>query len=446
MEYQDPLRSRYVGDDFSDFAHPSLFGAFAMVVRLNHFEPRDYLSAFGLRVRRAEDLSRVLTFSQSRKRSIQAALGLPAATGELEPWLPFTCDTKPFEDAWEFRYCGSCLRVGFHTLLHQLPWIHRCPWHGDTLRVSCRRCDRPMAVDGSSGRPLLQCACGFEPLNETSALTGDHGLANRCRPILQDYLDWAAHRRSTCRLIAPPGLSTAPSVLAEIVRLPVMMRARCQNRDCLGMHHTGTLTTSRAPFVTDDLRSAIAKLEPIGLIEPGMIEVPAPLERAFLKVACDLANHLPEKTLSDSEMSLFFDGSERQPDGRFVPAHRRSIQDISWLPTRLVGSRRFLSLRCIDRKAVRVATDLLQLLQDGDGDGEGQAEDRTRWLTLRAVGRTLLRGYAEGLRTVIARHNPVLFDSKRDRPHLTEPWVIVDSGSEFRMLDWVWARATRLPD
>lgn len=441
----DPFRPRFVGDDFSDFVHPSLFGAFAMVVRLNRFLPKDYLAAFELHVRRADDLSRVLTFSDTRKRSVRTALGLDDSVGTLEPWLPFTCDSQVFEPVWSFRYCPSCLRIGYHTLLHQLPWIHRCPWHGDQLRDSCRRCGRHMEVTGTSGRCLLQCVCGFEALNELAAVAGDPSLPSRSGPFLERYLAWAAERRSHWHLLPPQGVATDVSALGEIIRLPPALASRCQDPGRLGRHHTGHLAERLPPFGIDDLQSAVTKLEGIQMDGSGMIEVPPQLELAILRVGCDLANRLPPKTLSDTEMTMFFDGSVRQPDGRFQPADRKSIQDIAWLATRLVGNRRFLSLQCIDPKATRVAGDLLAALARGALPDQGAAE-ASRWFALQAVARTLLRGYAEGIRTIIARHAPALFDTKRDRPHRTEPWVIVDLGQGARRVRWVWARAPKLLD
>lgn len=438
----DPYRCRFVGDDFRDFVHPSLFGAFAMVVRINQFTPGHYFSTFGLRVRRAEDLSRVLTFSQSRRASVQAALGLPPSVGTLEPWLPFQCDTSVFENSWTFRFCASCLRVGFHTLLHQLPWVQRCPWHGDRLREHCRRCSRPMTLNGAGGRPLLQCVCGFEVLNEMAAVAGDPWLPSRARPFLEAYLDWAAERRSRTKLIFPAGQVTEPSVLREIVQLPIELRRRCDDPSSLGKHHTGKLSEKAPLFSTDDLQSALTKLSEVGVTQGGLIEIPAQVEHAFLRVGCDLVNKLPPNTLSDSEMSLFFDGSQRQPSGRFQPAVRKSIHDISWLASRLVGPRRFLSLRCIDPKVGRVASELLSVtVPDG-----AVPTDSARWQALNAVSRTLLRGYSEGTRTVIARYAPDLFDSRRDRPHHTEPWILVEDLPGSRLIRWVWARAPHLID
>ena len=353
------FRPRFVGDDFSDFRHPSLFGAFCMVVRLNHLRPQDYMAAFGLRVRREDDLSRILTFSKSRMESVRRALGLTLTAGELEPWLPFRCDVRLFEQKWIFRYCLSCLRVGYHTLLHQLPWISRCPWHGDQLRTDCRRCGRRMTIDGTSGRRLLQCECGFEVLNESCAVAGDRQLVAQSEPYLESYLTWASGRRSRWRLFSPQSIATNVSVLRELVRLPAALAFRSQDPVGLCRNHFGSLSEAQAPFGVDDLKSAVAKMSTLAEDDINMVEVPKHLERSFIRVGCDLANHLPHGALSSTEMTLFFDGAVRQSSGIFKPAQRKSIQDISWLPTRLVGNRRFLSLSCIDPKATRVAAELV---------------------------------------------------------------------------------------
>ena len=300
-----------------------------------------------------------------------------------------------------------------------------------------------MTVEGSSGRRILQCACGFEALNESRAVAGDRALAARSGPFLDRYLAWAADCRSRWQLLPPQGLATEVSALGEIIRLPAELASRCQDSVRIRRHHAGGLKAAPPPFGVDDLKSAVAKLSALVADDPRMIEVPPALERAFVQVGCDLASHLPAESLSDAEMALFFDGAERQPDGRFQPSQRRSIQDIAWLPTRLVGNRRFLSLGCVDPKASRIAGDVLSLLT-ADANEDLEAEESRRWFALRAVGRTLLRAYAEGSRTVISRHVPALFDSRRDRPHLTEPWILLGTEDGVWQVQWVWAKAPRL--
>lgn len=235
------------------------------------------------------------------------------------------------------------------------------------------------------------------------------------------------------------------SVLRELVRLPAALAFRSQDPVGLCRNHFGSLSEAQAPFGVDDLKSAVAKMSTLAEDDINMVEVPKHLERSFIRVGCDLANHLPHGALSSTEMTLFFDGAVRQSSGIFKPAQRKSIQDISWLPTRLVGNRRFLSLSCIDPKATRVAAELVAWLTSEAYDCLENEESRHRFI-LGAVSRTLLRAYAEGCRTVLARHVPTLFDSQRDRPHLTEPWIMVGKEAGLSQAQWVWARAPNTKD
>jgi len=67
--------------------------------------------------------------------------------------------------AWmRLRYCQTCLIDGFHSPLHQLKRLDRCPWHGQQLRDTCPSCGE--ATDYALGTKLpwhgFACRCGHQ--------------------------------------------------------------------------------------------------------------------------------------------------------------------------------------------------------------------------------------------------------------------------------------------
>ena len=437
----------FVGGDFSEFPGISVFGAFARIVRLNHFRAESYFSAFGLRVRRAEDLSRWLTFNVASRETVAHALRLPRAVpSDISIWLPFKCDPSVIAQRWEFRYCPCCLRYGFHTLLSQLPWMDRCPWHGVLLRTRCVKCDRAMTLNTASGRRLLECICGHDPFNEIESCCSHFDAQIPAEFFQREYLGWAAGQQKHWQLWPPESEATDVSVIGAIISLPEALTYRSQPpRKARPNAHTRTLRTASYPYSeVQDPGSAFAKLMKLER-SSAPIELPPQMVSGCISVGCGLAEKMPPASLSDAEMSLFFDGLERQPDKSFKPARRKSISDISFLPPLLVGQRRYLSLGTLSKVAVAC---LLSLLNAGSNDlaADGEQKDESLKLVLRVAGAVLMRAYAEGIRVVLSQHVPALFDTKRDRPHLTEPWILTRTEENaFVEAKLIWAKNPSLP-
>src|SRR3546814_13605189 len=75
--FADVLTSPFAGSDQSETPAASGFGTLARIVRLNHLEPKELYSLLGIRVRRADDLSAVMTFSEARQIAVARSLRLP---------------------------------------------------------------------------------------------------------------------------------------------------------------------------------------------------------------------------------------------------------------------------------------------------------------------------------------------------------------------------------
>jgi len=52
------------------------------------------------------------------------------------------------------RYCEMCIVRGYHSPIHQLPWVACCPIHGIPLRELCLDCGKPIAIRSwANGKP-----------------------------------------------------------------------------------------------------------------------------------------------------------------------------------------------------------------------------------------------------------------------------------------------------
>jgi hypothetical protein len=193
-----------------------------------------------------------------------------------------------------------------------------------------------------------------------------------------------------------------------------------------------------------DLPSALAKLSSLRHEVAGL-ELPSRVAPGFVNISCQLANRLPPESLSDAETSLFFDGLARQPDRTFKPAKRAPLAEIRFLPPLLIGEMRFIHRSTLSKTASQAAVRLLALVV-GESVPDDPLVDASQHLLLCALTSILKRAYAEGMRIVLSRYIPSLFDSKRDRPHLTEPWILVrKEGLQLDAVTIVWAKRRWLP-
>jgi len=101
------------------------------------------------------------------------------------------------------RGCRSCLAYGFHTLMHQLPWIARCQWHDEDLVESCT-CGRPLLdASHSLDSKLLTCTCGADNYDRSKGLLGMHQWpSTEIRRLIEKYLRSANKARKSNILIA----------------------------------------------------------------------------------------------------------------------------------------------------------------------------------------------------------------------------------------------------
>lgn len=94
---------------------------------------------------------------------LQSVLGVSADDVETIWANRMLCGAEDPALSLGFRYCRQCMAHGFHSVLHQLYLINRCPLHDERLLTECPHCqarsDNPMRAMSSYTR----CArCGRE--------------------------------------------------------------------------------------------------------------------------------------------------------------------------------------------------------------------------------------------------------------------------------------------
>ena len=419
------LDAPFVGSDLTALPAASAFGILARIVRLNVFEPIDLFRHLGIRTRRSDNLSEVMTFSEARQTALAGALRLSSAppTWNLTAWYPFQASSEVLRAQWRFRYCPLCMRVGYHTLLHQLPWIHRCPWHSVALSTACRRCGREVcALADWLPDQNLACPCGHALLSTDDALAQSAGSLPGASNFIAGYLEWAAQERTRTVLIAPELPDDTASALGELVHPPRAWAHKCG--------HLATRSHSRvwraSPYASAADNDAIRQLDTLRQDRPGFLTVPAQMRGAMSCVAAGLALKLPPNTLTDREMTLFLAGAGIDAPKEFEPARRGFSGTLSALPPWEVAGEQYLNLACLHPVSYRAVAKLLNVALDGRSlfDFHGQATALELNLLVRACGHLLARGYAEGLRATLSRHIPDLYRMHRDAPHLTKPWLL----------------------
>lgn len=174
-------------------------------------------------------------------------------------------------------------------------------------------------------------------------------------------------------------------------------------------------------------RDGLIGLEEVRRDRPGFLTTPKRLAPMMSAVAVDLAMRLPDKSLTDREMSLFLAGAGIEAPQSFDPASRSFSGEVSLLPPTCVGGRQFLNLLCVHPSAYRLVAGLVDAALEGRNlfDFHAQATRQEFDLLMRGCGQVLARGYAEGLRSTLAVHVPELYAQPRLAPRLRQPWALL---------------------
>jgi hypothetical protein len=415
---------RVVGEDLSQLPGVSALGALFRTARLSCFEKHEFSGVYGLRLLAREDPSHVLAFSSARKNTLARALGIctnERALWDLKPWLPFSGTLDWNVVPWSARLCPICARVGYHSLLFQLPWIKRCPWHRVALIRHCRRCGQTMSA-AMSAMTIGECACKLDLFKGIEACRYNPPHMRGAATWIERYLEWADQNRGTRTLLHADNPELANfEALSRLVELPSTLSA-CSSRSGTASLHERHVRCSEAMVADTSPHLAL-----IGASTDDVVELPGCAAGAFRRVGYNLAEKLPNATLSDGEYLRFFAGAHR-PSIAIASAQRPTRADVIFLPVQKGGTRAFLYTNSLAKYARQLAQSVGALVTAGHVDASLAA----------TVGMALLlRAYAEGLRVVLSRFIAELFAMPRDRPRLTSPWILLTSTDRTARIVWV---------
>lgn len=417
--------SPFVGADLTQTPHSSAYGTLARLVRLNCMRPSGIAPLLGIRTQRTQNLAAIMTFSEAKQAKLAAALLLsdPPASWNLSIWFPFSASPSVMSEGWQFRYCPDCLRCGYHAHLHQLPWFGRCPWHGSALSTTCPTCRTEVDTSANwiEGRDMT-CQCGHTLIDTSAAIKGTVTQPVGASAFLDAYLDWAAQERAAVTLAARPRYSTPVTSLRDVVELPRKWHPWAAH---VRAPHTRTWVNTGHP--APGALQVLEDLDTLRRDRPGFLKLSQEHATACAQVAAKLALKLPEATLSDGEMTLFLAGTGIQAPPTFKPARRPFSPKLASMVPWQTSAGDFLNLTCLHPASYRPIVDVFDAIigMRTMADFHAQARAGEVDLLLRCCRDILARGYAEGLRSLLAPHVPALFEMRRDRPHLSQPLLLV---------------------
>lgn len=430
--------SGFVGGDLRDLDGISAFGAVVRISRLNAFGRADQFAAFGFRLLHTEDVSKVLSLSERRKQAVVQSLGCDAQISdwwEIDRWMPFAHDNVWEKLRWRLRICPTCMRHGYHTLLFQMPWIDRCPWHRTAVIDACRRCKEQFANANSVMWPLMRCKCGLDYVDSRATLRGERALIAERRGAIQRYLAWAVQSRERCTLIAPAeaddcGL-TAINQLVDTSQLDASLFGGGVERDA--RQHRRVFEAPSEPFAPktdlDDVRLCTASFTP-GLA--GLADLPRSFLAPMQKVTQHVLQGVPLTAFSRSENIAFF------RDPATTAGQIETRRELLFLPVHECGRSVYLDLQTLQRSALRLLCDFTSTTLTSATE-LAAIPVSTRTVAMRVIRQLLARAYADGLTHVVGRHAPAVFDHRRIRSGPRMPWVVIvrgDHGVEQVRATW----------
>jgi len=117
------------------------------------------------------------------------------------------------------RYCPECISKGYHSPIHQLLYIARCPLHGIELEDLCPRCAKslPYSFDSKILENPFGCKCGYGFWPERDSLIWPKALTEDEELVLDNYVRWISEISNTSVLrLRQLGFSTNPTYRGKL--------------------------------------------------------------------------------------------------------------------------------------------------------------------------------------------------------------------------------------
>lgn len=330
--------------DFSTLDGISPFGLVVQTLRINCLPPLEAYSTMSIRLTYGEDWSQRLCLSDRLKNSLLARFpeaNILSPMWSLKRWQAFGNG----EIHWQpiLRACPECLKSGYHSMLFQLPWVNRCPWHGASLMTDCASCSKPLWKNIKRESPPLLCDCGHDPICPDVILHETGQLIERRRLSLKRYMYWACASRKRRDIFGLDDDLTEWDVLG--MRLPGMRQPWHKPR------------ATRQTFIAKDSNvrhcaplSSIKQRDDLARIALGtaqtrdfFLEIPLSVEKALQRVSASIASTFPADAFTERERAcLGIPGSTSSAD-------RHSRMAIVLLAAYRVGDRAFFDGRILPR-------------------------------------------------------------------------------------------------
>lgn len=119
------------------------------------------------------------------------------------------------------RMCPACIAGGYHSVLHDILFLPRCPVHGEALQETCPRCTQPVrkSLPTANNDATFACSCGHILWQSDRV----HRMAEDELDRLQQTAAWLLH------------------VKREAL-VPLYRFAGCESESPVFSHHIGCLS------------------------------------------------------------------------------------------------------------------------------------------------------------------------------------------------------------
>ncbi len=402
----------------------SPFGFVVQTLRFNSLYCSDGHAALGIRPRYSEDLCRQLCLSAKARASIAARV--PAASILAPLWQPTAWQVFSGSATHWRPYlsgCTECMKTGYHSMLFQMPWVNRCPWHSQPLRSECEHCSRPLWHGFRSDAPPLLCPCGHDPVSSRSTIDEEGKIEALRASWIKRYLRWAGASRVR-RTIVGVG-----DDLASAEEAVVLFRGRAY--PWYRPHHASSDVLVRTSTVRHgesvEARSQKAEFSRLApSMGPGrdfFLELPRAFERPMARVTASVAAKFRESSFSARERACL--GLPEASEGG-QPFSRASIV---LLPAYRVREQLFLDGRVLGRPTQAVLREIAQATSILSPDNPSIGA------FARAYERVLGRGFACSALHLLGRLDGSVTD---DEAALIRPVVMIRHRRSSCILTFAW--------